>query len=292
MLVFAALLFGCLQPQAPAQSAGGKPIVVVTAYFLEDFAKGVAGDRADVVNLLPDGANLHSFEPGPRDLETVYSARVFVYNGAGLEAYTPQIAASIPQSVITVEASSGVKLDQAQDAAHGPFDPHVWLDPVLAKQEVGAIKNALAQADPKNADYYDKNAKAYSEKLDSLNAEIANRISKFSKKEYVGFHPAFSYFNKRYGLKYAAVIEEFAGDEPSAKEMANIVDVARQTGINTVFAEPNLDPRAAYSIAQEINGTVLLLQPMETLSPQERADGKDYFALMRENVETLARVLS
>jgi zinc transport system substrate-binding protein len=274
-----------------ATAAVHEPVVVVTTYFLEDFAKQVAGDGATVINLLPDGANPHAYEPSPKDLELINSADIFVFNGAGLEPYAERVAATLPKNIRVVEASAGISLVEAQDKEHGFYDPHAWLDPMMAKREVLAMRNALISVDPANSEYYQARTSEYFTKLDELDGYIQDRTANLSSRKYVGFHPSFTYFNKRYNLTYAAVIEEFAGDEPSAQEMAAIVDAARATNITAVFAEPFLDPRAAQAIAKEINGTVETLNPLHTLTAGDRAKGKDYLSVMRENADTLARVL-
>ncbi|MFH1470832.1 MAG: zinc ABC transporter substrate-binding protein, partial [Candidatus Micrarchaeota archaeon] len=190
------------------------------------------------------------------------------------------------------ESSKGTTLFESYDKDHCFYNPLVWLDPALAKEEVYNIEKGLENADPENLNYYRSNAEKYKQKLEELDAELKEKTSKFRTKKYIGFHPSFTYFNKRYGLEYAAVIEEFAGDEPSAKEMAHIVDVTRENGITTLFSEPFLDPRAAETIAKEIGGSVVSLNPMSTLTPDARAEGKDYLAIMRDNLAKLSEALS
>jgi len=295
------LLFGCAGQEAGPVESEGKLKVVVTTYFLEDFAKAVGGDKVHVESLLPDGANPHTFEPSPKDIARAQSAGVFVYNGLALEPYAEQLAGSLPGSVIIIEASRGISPVESSHHhdheaehhhEHGIYDPHVWLDPVLAKQQVDNILKGLENIDPENSNYYRANAEAYEQKLDELDKEIREKTSKFRNKKYIGFHPSFTYFNKRYGLQYAAVIEDFAGDEPSAKEMAHIVDVTRENGITTIFSEPFLDPRAAETIAKEIGGSVVPLDPMATPTQEARAEGKDYLAIMRDNLAKLSEALS
>jgi len=305
-ILFSCLLIaGCTQTggQNPATNATAtptatpnateyhKPVIVVTTYFLEDFARQVAGDGATVVNLLPDETNPHTYEPSPKDLELINSADIFVFNGAGLEPYAARVAKTLPQSVRVIEASAGITLAEAEDKDHGAYDPHVWLNPMMAKKEILWIKNALISVDPVNSAYYQERTSEYYTKLDELDEYIQNKTTDLSSRKYVGFHPAFTYFNARYNLTYAAVIEEFAGDEPSAQEMAAIVDTALATNITTIFAEPFLDPRAANAIAKEINGTVRTLNPLHTLTAEDRAAGKDYVSVMKENADTLAEVL-
>ncbi|MFH0818306.1 MAG: zinc ABC transporter substrate-binding protein, partial [Candidatus Micrarchaeota archaeon] len=243
-------------------------------------------------SLLPDGTNPHVFEPSPQDIQRAYSAGVFIYNGLALEPYAEQLSRSLPESVVVIEASRGASLIETGEQDHGPYDPHVWLDPNLAKQEIDNIEKGLENADPQNSAYYRDNAEQYKKKLDLLDNEMRSKTSKFRNKRYVGFHPSFTYFNKRYGLEYVAVIEKFAGSEPSAQEMAKIVDEAKANGVHTLFSEPFLDPRAAQAIANEIGGEVVPLNPMHTLTPEERSEGKDYFSIMRDNVDKLSGALS
>ncbi len=274
ILLFLLLLY-LLYPKAQREESGGKMTVVATFFPLYEFTKAVAGYRANVVMLVPTGVEPHDWDPSPRDMGRVVGASVFVYNGGGIE---PWASSMIVPSMKTVNAY------QASGLSGG--DPHVWLDPVAAKRIIAGIADAMSQADQKNAEYYRSNAAGYSKLLDALDSDIMKNVSNFRSKKYVAFHPAFVYFNERYGLEQVAYIEEVPGREPSAFQMAQFIETAKSNNITVIFIEPFVDPKPALSIAKEIEGGRVL-----TLDPVEIGRGADYFAVMRENVEKLREAL-
>ncbi len=274
ILLFLLLLY-LLYPKAQPVAPGGKITVIATFFPLYEFTKAVAGDRANVVTLVPTGVEPHDWDPSPQDMGRVVGASVFVYNGGGLE---PWAASMLTPSMKTVNAY------QASGLSGG--DPHVWLDPVAAKRIIARIADAMSQADQKNADYYMSNAAGYSNMLDALDSEIREHVSNFRSKKYVALHPAFVYFDERYGLEQVAYIEEVPGREPSAFQMAQFIETAKSNNITVIFIEPFVDPKPALSIAREIQGGRVL-----TLDPIEIGRGLDYFAVTRENVEKLREAL-
>ncbi|MEM4348691.1 MAG: metal ABC transporter substrate-binding protein [Candidatus Anstonellaceae archaeon] len=279
VLIAILALAGCTtMPQSESQKLN----VVVTTYFLEEFAKEVGKDKVEVRSILPGGANPHAFEPSPLEMATIQSADIFIYNGAGLEPYVGKIRF---ENATVVEASA--KLNLEKDEEHGGYDPHVWLDPTMAAKQVEVIAEAFSKADPSNSDFYRQNADKYISELLELDREIENEVKKFKKKGYIGFHPSFTYFNKRYGLEYYAVIEEFAGDEPSARELAKLIEIAREKNVGAIFAEPFLDSRSAQVIAKEIGAEVLYLDTMHSKTNLS----KGYIQTMRYNLQQLGKEL-
>jgi zinc transport system substrate-binding protein len=140
-------LTGCIE-----QPKSSEKINVVTSFYpLYEFSKIIGGEKADVSVLVPAGAEPHDWEPGPQDIVKVESAQIFVYNGVGLEPYVDKIITKTEsQKLIVVDSSEGIELIKEG----GTPDPHIWLDPVLAKHQVDAIEKAFIKADPKNSDYY------------------------------------------------------------------------------------------------------------------------------------------
>jgi ABC-type Zn uptake system ZnuABC Zn-binding protein ZnuA len=170
---------------------------------------------------------------------------------------------------------------------HGGVDPHIWLDPRFAVIQVRNIAEGLAAHDPENAEFYRRNAEAYVRSLEALDAEIARDTAAFTKKDFVAFHPAFSYFARRYGLNQAAVIEEFPGQEPSPRYVAGVMRTIRDLGVTAIFAEPQFSPRIVEVIARDLDIDVRVLDPIETGDP----DKDSYLRLMRANLEALRSVL-
>jgi len=218
--------------------------------------------------------------------------------GAGFEFWAEKlITSTASKSLLVVKASEGVEL--VSDVASGRYrtshsqrshegNPHIWLDPAIAKKITFQIAGALAEVDPEHASSYLRNANAYATLLDSLSEEIRNTVSGFTIREYVAFHPAWHYFSKRYGLIEIGIIEESPGRDPTAKQLKGIIEDIRKFKIRAVFAEPQLSAKAAKAIAEEANVRVLMLDP---LGGEDIPDRDSYLDLMRYNVNVMKEAM-
>ncbi len=270
--------------QSPAPDA--KPLVIASFYPMYDFARQVAGDRAQVVSLVPPGVHGHDWEPSPQDVARLRQARVFVYNGARFEPWAQKmITEAARPSTVVVAASTG--LARARSAGTSEVDPHVWLDPVLAQGEVEAIRGALEQGDPAGKVVYDENARAFKAKLAGLHERFAAGLRDCARREVVVTHTAFGYLTRRYQLEQVAVMGLAPESEPSPAALAHIVRVARQRKVTTIFVEPLVNPRLGETLARELGAKVLSLNPIEGVTAQEAAAGKGYTDLMVQNLESL-----
>ncbi len=296
LCALAALLGG---PACGPETHSGKPVVVATIFPLADFVRNVAGDRVDVITLLPAGASPHIYEPTPGDMKAVAGAMLLVVNGAGLDFWVEDLRSAVGDGLPVLDTSvalaeeglllSGHEHDHEGEGAGGGLNPHYWLDPALAQREVEDIAAALAAADPDHREAYVANAAAYLDELRSLDEEIARETQSFSRREFITFHPAWTYFAGRYGLVEAAVIEEAPGKEPSVEYIMSVVDVARSHDVKAIFAEPQFSTKAAESIADECEAQVLLLDPLGGPG----LEGRDsYLGLMRYNVDQMAGAMA
>jgi ABC-type Zn uptake system ZnuABC Zn-binding protein ZnuA len=266
--------------------------VVVSIYPLVDMVRQVGGDRVQVDFMVPPGASPHTFEPKPSDMVKVYNARLFVIVGAGLEFWAEKAIRSAGKKDLKVlTLSDGLPLVYGTDSHddHHRFqgrsaDPHVWLDPQLAKEMVNSIARVLMELDPSHGRYFRENAERFKREIDSLDAFIAGKVKTFRRKEYVTFHSAWNYFSRRYGLRVVGVIEESPGKEPSPKHIARLINEVKRTGARVVFAEPQFSPKIAEVIAHEAGAKVLLLDP----NGGPGLPGRDtYIGLMRYNLSVL-----
>jgi zinc transport system substrate-binding protein len=257
-------------------------IKVVTSFFpLYDFASHVAGDRAEVSSLIPPGVEPHDWEPTLRDVTRARSADVLIINGAGFEGWVGSIGAKR-----VVNTSAGIEFAPAE--AGRPVDPHVWLDPVLAKKQVENIRAALDAADPANAQQYDRNAAAYAAELDGLDGYIRARLAGCEKSDFVSFHDAFGRFAERYGLRQHAIQGISPEGEVLPQRIEQAIKAAKDLGINVIYSEDMVDSRLANVIAGELpGGKVLVLSPVEGVSRHELAAGVGYVDKMKENVANL-----
>ena len=282
-LALALLALGGCGPAAPP----AKPLVVTTIYPLWEFARQVAGDRATVVSLVPAGVEPHDWEPAPRDVSRVRQAAVFVYTGTTLDGWAEKLLADLPGGRVVVNVRGGLGVL----TVGGVTDPHLWLDPTLARAQVLAIAGGLEQADPAGRAVYAENAKAFVARLDALDLEFAAGLADCARREVVTSHAAFAYLARRYRLTQVPVMGISPEAEPSPADLAAIVRTARRLKVTHVFYETLVSPRLAETLSREIGATPLPLNPIEGVSPAEAAAGTGYLELMRANLANLRTAL-
>ncbi|MCR4435232.1 MAG: metal ABC transporter substrate-binding protein [Clostridiales bacterium] len=297
------ILPGCsAKPSAeknPADSSGTgtasakKPSVYTSFYVMYDFTKKIGGDKIDVTNLVPAGTEPHDWEPTPNDIANLEKADVLVYNGAGMEGWLDKVLETLKnKKLIAVETSKEIKLlENADKGGDLKYDSHVWLNPMNAKKQMEAIKNALVTADPSNKDYYEKNYADNAKKLDDLDKEYRDAAAKFTKKDIIVAHQAFGYICNAYGLRQVAIEGLNAESEPSPAKMAEITKFAKENNVKYIFFEELISPKVAEAIAKEVGAKTEVLNPLEGLEEGQVQAGKEYFSVMRENLEALKRAL-
>ena len=283
MAMAALIALGCERaPVSPAATA--RPLVVTSFFTLWDFTRQVAGERAEVVSLVPPGVEPHDWEPSPQDVVQARKARLFVYNGAGFEQGADRLLKEIAGSgALPVNTTGGLPL------ADG--DPHVWLDPVLAQAQVDAISAGLTQADPEGRAGYGERATAYKAKLAALHADFEAGLRECARRDVVTSHAAFAYLTRRYRLNQVPVLGIAPESEPSPADLARLVRFARKADVRYIFFETLVSPKLAETLAREVGAKTLVLNPIEGLTKTEAAAGKDYLALMRENLANLRTAL-
>ena len=294
VFVFAAgaiALAGCGQ-EVGTQSA--RPLVVASFYPHYEFARQVAGDRAEVISLVPTGAEPHDWEPSPQDVVRIGQARVFVYNGAGFERWIDSLAGGVGATgAVTVRATDGIELLTADRRGErtAVADPHVWLDPVLVQHEVEAIRSALAKADPPNETAYADRARAFTTRLAALDATYAKGLAQCARRDLIVSHDAFGYLARRYRLLVVPVMGLAPDAEPSPAQLASIIRLATRRSVKYVFFESLVSPKLAETLAREVGARTLLLNPIEGRTREEAAAGKGYVELMEENLTNLRTAL-
>ncbi|WP_037291465.1 metal ABC transporter substrate-binding protein [Saccharibacillus sacchari] len=188
--------------------------------------------------------------------------------------------------------------DHAEEAGHahshdhGGLDPHVWLSPALAVEEVRGIEKAFAEKDPANADQYKSNADAYVAKLEALDTEFKDGLSGTKRTDFITQHAAFGYLAREYGLTQVPIAGLSPEQEPSAQEMAEIVEFAKEHDVKTIFFETLVSSKVAEAIASEIGAKTAVLNPLEGLTEEEIAAGEDYLSIMRANLAALQAALN
>ena len=294
-------LFGAF----PARAAGeAKPVVLATLFPIVDFAREIAGDCAEIVPLLPPGAEAHSYSPSPGDMVRLTGARLFLYLSNDMETWVPGLVADAPATLLVRTVAPESEADfgtEAETHAHADscghehlgLDPHVWLDPLRAQAMADRIAAALAEADPAHAGAYRANATALQNRIMELHGEIEKGLAGCRTRTLIcGGHFAFGHFAERYGLRHLSPYQGFSPDaQPSPRALAELVRRMRALGTTAIFYEEILDPRLARVLADETGAQLLPLHSMHNVTKEDIASGATYFTLMRRNLANLQQGL-
>jgi zinc/manganese transport system substrate-binding protein/manganese/iron transport system substrate-binding protein len=268
--------------------------VVATTTVLADLVANVGGERVEVRSLVPKGGEVHTFDPSPGDIAAVAEADVIVMNGLGLDEWAVDLvdgAGSDAEVVELAEDLDGVEyIEDPDDADHGGANPHLWLDVSYAALYVDRIRDALIAADPDSAAAVEAAVAAYRDRLEALDAEIAGRMAALPEenRRIVSFHEAFPYFAQAYGLEVVGVVVESPGQDPSAGEIAALVEAIRESGAKAVFSEAQFNPRLAETIAAEAGVEVESGLQNDSLGDPP-ADS--YIGMMEANVDRIEAAL-
>lgn len=258
--------------------------VISSFYPLHEFSQNIGKEKVDAVLLVPVGVEPHDWEPTIKDVQIMQVSDLIIINGIGFENWIDNLEENNFQGII-VDTSSEILINLDNENHNELEDPHIWLNPVYAKIQVQNIANAFSNSDPKNQKYYQSNAEKYLEQLDLLDLKIRNELSSCTS-DFIAFHDAFSYFAEEYDLNQHTIISSNdPHGEATAKTLENIISTARELNINVIFSEESVNPKTSQIIANEINGKVLVLSPLEVIS-----EGT-YISQMTKNLENLKEAL-
>ncbi len=275
------MLSGCKDEDVSAD----KPLVYTGFYALYDFASEIAGDNADIVNMVPAGTEPHDWEPGVKDMAGLNKADIVFYNGLGMEAWTDKALSSLENAdTVFVRVSDGTDI---YDSA----DPHIWLDPENVKIMCGNILSALCSADPEHSEEYEANYNSYVSELDELDNAFSSELAPYKGRSIVVSHSAFGYLCNAYGLKQEPIDGPSADSEPSPDRMLELVNFIKNNDIKYIFCEKLVSQKTADTLAEETGAGLLYLDPFEGLTQEEISRGDNYISVMYSNLESLKKAL-
>ncbi|KPJ84892.1 hypothetical protein AMJ57_05125 [Parcubacteria bacterium SG8_24] len=264
----------------------------------KQFIERVGGERVTVSVMVPPGASPHTHEPTPSQLIGLNQADAYIMVGSPIEfelTWIDQLAAVNP-SMPFIDSSAGLDLMELEgehghehdgDAAvheesgaeEGGLDPHVWTSPRNVLTIGRNIRDGLATLDPGSAAVYGSNFDSFAADLEELSGLLRQSFSGVTSRKFLVFHPSWGYLARDFGLEQVPIEEE--GKEPTAQGIGRLIDQARIEGIRIIFAQPELNTESARVVAQEIDGEVVLLSPLD----------EDYLANMRRVSEILGAAL-
>lgn len=306
--VLAWLLAGCAPPvTGPAADHGTRLRVVTTFLPITLFTKAVAGNCALVEPLLATGVGPHDFQARPADLARLQRARVLVKNGLGLESFLDKLisGANNPKLTVIDTSTSVATLTTADNKTpankypgNKDQNPHIWLDPLRAAQQVEAIRDGLIAVDPGCKAGYSRNAAALGAKLRSLNKELASQLAPYAGKSFVAFHDFAPYFAQRYRLK-ANFLVDLPEANPSPADLQRVAKLVGASALKALLSEPQEGSSSFNALVKDLGISVIIFDPIESgpITSLETAtylrtsppgtEANYYFETMRRNGKNL-----
>lgn len=281
--------------------------VITTFIPVTNFTKAVAGDRAEVTQLLPANVGPHDYQAKPEDVQKLARGNVLVKNGLGMEEFLGDLLKNAGNTNLKViDSSKDIQPianeekhehhdhdhEKTSEAGHnhGAFNPHIYLDPKRAIKQVENIRDGLITADPEGKTTYDKNATAYIEKLKKLDGEIAQKLQPFAGKSFVTYHDFAPYFAQSYNLK-AEFLVDVPEDNASPEDVKRVINAAKQSNLKTLLTEPQAVGSPFAALAKDLKVKVSTFDPLET-SNGEALRPDYYLTTMRQNLQNLESAFS
>jgi len=304
------LLLGLGLGLGTGASAAPLPVSATTT-IVADFVKAVGGNRVTVNVIVPAGGDTHSFQPTTSVIRRLSGSRIMFANGAGLEPWLPKLRAAAPKVPVT-QLTAGLKLHEAGHGEgheeeeheaghqeeghddHGAQDPHAWWDPTLAAGYVRNVQSALTRLDPAGRATYANNAAAYLKQLQALDAYAKKQFASLpaARRRIVTNHDSLGYLAERYSLRVVGAVLPGGGTErePSARELAALVQTVKKSGARVIFTENTVNARLAQTLARETGARIAPPLYTDALGPKGSA-GDTFLKAFRHNVDTMVRAL-
>lgn len=279
--------------------------VYTTVYPLTYFAERIGGEYVNVSSIYPPGANEHHFEPTQKDMMALADSDLFFYIGLNLEPFVEKAERSLAnENVLFINTSDNVPFDQLHTTTHeeghdhddehhhGDIDPHIWLSPTIAQYLAMTIKDELINQLPEHEEAITENYNKLQLELEDLDKQLTEMASNAKRKTFFVSHAAFGYIANEYGLEQIGIAGLNSQDEPSQKELTELVDLGKKLNIQYIFFEQNVSSNVASVIQKEIGAKSLKLHNLSVLTDEDIKNNETYFTLMEKNIENLKQALN
>ncbi|MGG0644924.1 zinc ABC transporter substrate-binding protein [Sporosarcina gallistercoris] len=312
LLLLTLLLGACGKKEATEESEtdDGKLDVYTTVYPLQYFTERIGGNTVSVKSIYPAGTDEHSFDPTQKEMMKLAEADLFFYIGLGLEGFVENAEKTLKnQHVMLLPTGDHIDSSKLMEGHHhasdetghehesenhdnGNVDPHVWISPVLSIDLAAAVRDGLIKKAPENKQLYEKNYEELKSDLEGLDAEFSTMADQASSKSFFVSHAAFGYLADRYGLEQVSIAGLNTQNEPSQKELAHIVEEAKEKNVKTILFEQNVSSKLTKVVQNEIGADSAILHNLSVLTKEDVANKEDYFSLMKRNIHVLSEALN
>lgn len=303
-----ALLFvtGCLNESSTENSE--QPQVVTSIYPVYEITKVVAGNRANVSIMVGENEDAHHYEPSARAVASVNEADVYIYSSEVMEFWAHSLLDVVENEklhIVEMSESLNLEVDEAdhteqdhadedhdhEDHDHGAADPHFWLNPMAVKETLSAIVDGLSKADPEGADIYQKNAEAFANDLDKLDAAYHETFDAAVNRSFVVQHKAFGHLAEQYNLEQISVGGMITEVEPNPQALTNIVNFVKENNVPIIYYQSGENSSTAETLAKETDTEIAVLYDLENKPADANFEEASYIELMYHNLEELQKAI-
>ncbi|MFS0636746.1 zinc ABC transporter substrate-binding protein [Mesobacillus foraminis] len=330
IFIIGLLLTGCGNAEKEKENEAAEDTLQVftTVYPLQYFTERIGGEFVNVQTIYPPGADEHTFEPSQKDMIKLANADLFTYVGLGLEGFVSKAESILEkEDVVMLAAGENIQFEETQGVEntheehseeehyhedesghehdghehdghdhdghdHGDIDPHVWLDPIYSKDLAAAIKDQLAELAPDHKSVFEQNLADLEKELDELNSGFKEVTQSAAHKEIIVAHSAYGYWEERYGIEQISISGLSTANEPSQKELQELIDHAKSSGLKYVLFEQNFNSKLGEAVQKELDAKALTLHNLSVLTEADIEQDENYFSLMETNLETLDTALN
>jgi len=264
--------------------------VVTTFTIIQDMAQNIAGDAATVESITKPGAEIHDYEPTPKDIVKAQSADLVLWNGLNLERWFEKFFQNVKDkpAVVVTEGIEPMSINE------GPYtgnpNPHAWMSPSNALIYIENIKNALVKYDPQNKEAYEKNAALYAQKIKELDKPLREKLAQVPEAQrwLVTSEGAFSYLTRDYGFKEAYLWPINAEQQGTPQQVRKVIETVKANNIPVVFSESTISPKPAKQVAKETGAKYGGVLYVDSLS-NKKGPVPTYIDLLNTTVSTIAK---
>ncbi len=279
--------------------------IYTTVYPLQYMTEKIGGDHVTVSSIYPAGVDEHTFEPTQKDIINIAESDLFYYIGYNLEGFVNNVTKTLANENVEMLAI-GEKVnveDQEHDDHddheheddghnHGSVDPHIWIDPLYAKDMAKHIKDSLVEKMPEQKNVFEKNYETLAKEFDELNTEYTKVFSEAAHDEFLVSHAAFGYWEERYHVDQISVSGISTSEEPTQKTLEKLVDTAKEHQLKYILVEQNINSKLTDIIKKEANLTSLPIHNLSILTQDDIDAGRDYFSIAKDNLDSLQKALN
>ncbi|WP_337019012.1 metal ABC transporter solute-binding protein, Zn/Mn family [Oceanobacillus massiliensis] len=306
------LLAGC----ASANETESEGLEIYTSVYPIEYAvERIAGETATVKTVYPPGVDAHTYEPTTKDMTGIADSDAFIYMGAGMEGFAETAADALAsQNVSLIELGQHEELfhtdggsehahetennhQESEEVAshdehnHGDHDPHIWIDPLRMTQMAEIIKDELIEINPEDEALYNENFAALEAELHELDENYTEVLEAKENKHILVSHAAYGYWEERYGTEQISINGLSSSNEASQKELTEIIDQAKEYGLEYIIFEQNGSTNVSKIIQQEIGAESLVIHNLSVLTEEDIDNNEDYMSIMNQNLEILDKAM-